>query len=46
MSFIRSKRIKGHTYYYLVSSSRVNGRVVQKFEKYVGKSKDAQQATV
>lgn len=38
MSYVRSKNIKGHTYYYLVSSKRVNGHVVQKFEKYYGKS--------
>ncbi|MDO8647971.1 MAG: hypothetical protein Q7R70_06195 [Candidatus Diapherotrites archaeon] len=38
MSFVRSKSIKGHTYYYLVSNKRVNGRVVQKFEKYYGKN--------
>ncbi|HIH21224.1 MAG: hypothetical protein QT12_C0033G0008 [archaeon GW2011_AR21] len=40
MSFVRSKRIKGHTYYYLVSSHRQDGKIVQKFEKYVGKNKD------
>ena len=40
MSYVRSKNIKGHTYYYLVSSKRVNGHVVQKFEKYYGKTQE------
>jgi len=40
MSYVRSKSIKGHTYYYLVSSKRINGHVVQKFEKYYGKTQE------
>lgn len=46
MSFVRSKSIKGHTYYYLVSNKRVNGHVVQKFEKYYGKNSPSQGSKV
>ncbi|MFH0714595.1 MAG: hypothetical protein V1847_02370 [Candidatus Diapherotrites archaeon] len=37
--YARKKTVKGHTYYYLVSSHRVNGKVVQHHEKYLGKTK-------
>ncbi|MDO8627143.1 MAG: hypothetical protein Q7K42_01635 [Candidatus Diapherotrites archaeon] len=43
MSFVRLKEIrkpsgKTYKYYYLVSSKRIQGRVVQKFERYLGKT--------
>lgn len=39
MSYIRAKKIKGKTYYYLVKSQRVDGRVKQVFVKYLGVDK-------
>jgi hypothetical protein len=36
MVFIRSKRIKGKEYYYLVKSTRIKGRVKQTTLKYLG----------
>ena len=39
MSFVRTKTIKGNQYYYLVENKRVNGRVIQKCLKYLGKKK-------
>jgi len=36
MSFIRTKLIKGHLYYYLVESVREGGKVRQKILKYFG----------
>ena len=36
--FVRSKKIGGGIYYYLVESKRVNGRVIQKHLKYLGKN--------
>lgn len=39
MSYVRAKVIKGHTYYYKVSSARdADGKVKQKVEKYFGKN--------
>ena len=38
MAFIRSKKIKGISYYYLVESKRINGKVRQKVLKYIGNS--------
>lgn len=35
--YVRTKNIKGHTYYYLVEGHRVNGKVMQKVIKYLGK---------
>lgn len=35
--YVRSKNIKGHTYYYLVEGHRVGGKVKQKVIKYLGK---------
>src|SRR4029453_13085082 len=35
--YVRRKRIKGHTYYYLVKSERRGKKVVQKFIRYLGK---------
>ena len=42
MSFVRAKTIRkpsgrSYTYYYVVSNSRIQGRVVQKVEQYLGK---------
>jgi hypothetical protein len=34
--FIRKKRIKGRTYYYLVKSVRLGERIVQKYLEYFG----------
>ncbi len=36
--YIRSKRIKGHTYFYLVKSERHGKKVTQKFIRYLGKT--------
>lgn len=38
MSFVRSKEIKGHTYYYLVESVREGKKVRQKHIRYLGKT--------
>ncbi len=35
--YVRTKNIKGHTYYYLVEGHRVNGKVMQKVIQYLGK---------
>jgi hypothetical protein len=37
MSFVREKKVNGSSYRYLVETERVNGRVVQKHLKYLGK---------
>jgi len=37
MAFIRTKKIKGHTYYYRVESYVENGRIKQRVLKYLGK---------
>lgn len=37
MAFIRSKKVNGKRYYYLVQNSRVNGKVVQRVLKYLGR---------
>lgn len=36
--FARRKRINGNNYYYLVENRRVNGKVVQKVKRYLGKN--------
>jgi len=36
MAFVRAKRIKNRTYYYLVESRREGNRVKQKVIKYLG----------
>jgi len=36
MAFIRTKRIKNRTYYYLVESKREGKKVRQKVVKYLG----------
>jgi len=36
MAFIRSKNIRGHTYYYLVETHREGKKVRQKVLKYLG----------
>ena len=38
MAFVRSKEIKGHTYYYLVESVREGDKVRQKHIRYLGKT--------
>lgn len=38
MSFIRTKKIKGHVYRYLVESVRVNGKIKQRVLKYLGRA--------
>ena len=40
MSFARIKKIKGNNYYYMVENKRVNGKVVQKYLKYIGRNTD------
>lgn len=39
MVYIAKKIIKGHTYYYLMESKRIKGKVKTKTIKYLGKSK-------
>ena len=47
MSYVRAKIIKGHTYYYKVSSARdADGKVKQKVEKYYGKNPPQKSGTV
>lgn len=41
--FERTKKINGHEYRYLVKSVRVDGKMKQKFIKYLGKVKVANQ---
>ncbi len=38
MSFTRTKNINGNQYTYLVKNERINGKVVQKNLKYLGKT--------
>ena len=40
MSFIRGKKVGGNVYYYEVENKRVDGKVVQKYIRYVGKDRD------
>jgi len=37
MSCTRTKKVNKNTYNYLVKSERINGRVVQRHLKYIGK---------
>lgn len=39
MSFVRKKYFNGNCYRYLVETKRVNGKVVQRHLKYLGKGK-------
>ena len=36
MAYVRRKRLKGHDYYYLVESYRLNGKVRARTLKYLG----------
>lgn len=36
MAYVRTKKRKGKTYYYLVEGKRINGKVKQKVLKYLG----------
>jgi len=36
MAYIRSKKIKGNTYYYIVEGNLVKGKVKQKVKRYLG----------
>lgn len=36
MAYIRNKKIKGHTYYYIVEGKLVRGKVKQKVKRYLG----------
>ena len=38
MAYVRAKKVKGHTYYYLVRGERVGKQVRQKVIKYLGKN--------
>ncbi|MBU1004573.1 MAG: hypothetical protein KJ561_01985 [Nanoarchaeota archaeon] len=40
MAFIRTKKINGKLYYYLVENTRINGKVKQKVIRYIGKSEN------
>ena len=40
MSFVRTKRIHGNQYQYLVKNKRVNGKVTQKCLQYLGRKKN------
>jgi len=44
MTFIRTKKVKGHTYYYLVESYREGGKVKQRVIRYLGKNKPTPEA--
>ena len=44
--YVRSKIIKGHTYYYLVRGERHGAKVLQKVVRYLGKSAGAGQRKV
>ena len=37
MSFVRAKNIRGRAYNYLVETERINGKVVQRHLKYLGR---------
>ena len=39
MSFIRTKRIHGNEYQYLVENKRINGKVMQESLQYLGRKK-------
>jgi len=34
--YLRAKKVKGKTYYYLVEYSKVNGKIKQKIVAYLG----------
>ena len=36
MAFVRKKKVKGRSYYYLVENARIRGKVRQKVIKYLG----------
>jgi hypothetical protein len=36
MVYIRNKKVKGKTYYYIVEGKTINGKVKQKVIKYLG----------
>lgn len=36
MTYIRNKKIKGNTYYYIVEGKLVKGKVKQKVKRYLG----------
>ena len=36
MAFIRSKKVKGRTYYYIVEAIREKSKVKQKVKRYIG----------
>lgn len=40
MSFIREKKVGGKIYYFEVENRRINGKVVQKHLRYVGKDRN------
>ena len=40
MTYLRAKKINGRTYFYLVKSIRVNGKIRQKVVRYIGKQKN------
>jgi len=42
MVFVREKKVKGKTYYYLVKSVRERGRVRQKNIQYLGSEKPSE----
>jgi hypothetical protein len=44
--YVRSKVVKGHTYYYLVRGERHGAKVMQKVVRYLGKSAGAGQCKV
>ena len=41
MAYVRAKKIKGNTYYYLVKTERINGKVKQTVVDYLGTEKPA-----
>lgn len=41
MAFKREKKVKGHSYYYLVQNSRQDGRVRQRILQYWGRASES-----
>ena len=36
MAYVRSKKVKGNTYYYIVEGKLIRGKVKQKIKRYLG----------
>jgi hypothetical protein len=40
MATLTKRRVKGHSYYYLVESQRINGQPRLVMQKYLGRAED------